>query len=790
MALLSGSWLGPYQIEAPLGAGGMGEVYRARDVRLGRTAALKLLDPDLSSDVVNRGRFEDEARSASTLNHPNIVTIYGVGESGERMYIAMELIEGRTLRARMADGRVGLAEALALGAQVTAALAAAHEQGIVHRDLKPDNVMVTPEGHVKILDFGIATRLAAGSGDGMPEITSATADGGVIGTVGYMAPEQAAGRSATRQSDQFAFGVILYELLTGRRAFQRESRAATLAAILCDEPESLARLAPSAPPDVVRLVERCLSKTPERRFAQTRDLETATRALAAKAASPDVIRFTRRHLLAIAGGTALAAATGVGVWRFWPPRSLAVLPFSSQSDDRETDYLGLGLTESLIWRLRQLPLSVKPLSLVSNFTADATDPRAFGRQIRADYVVGGRVDARNGRLVITASLVDVGSGSTLWQQTFDRASADIFTLWDQVATAVVDDGLHLRLTRDERLKLLSRPTSSVEAYDAFLRARPLQMSLSADDYYGARALLERAVVADPKFAEAWVALAGTYWTAALEGFDRPREAWPEVERSMAAAAAINPTLPDLHFGRAIRSFFADWDWPGANREWQAASARPDEDIQPELLLTYAMSRWAMRDTAAALAIVRRARRIDPLSPTFAQWEAMYLTELRRWDDAAAIYNGILATHPESDAAYFGLAEVRRGQQRMREAVAALVQGHRAGGADERGALGAAMASATGEDGYRQVEMAAVTEIELPQLEAERAQRDYVSPLNFARAYARLGDRDRAFRYLSDAIDDRSPGLVFLNADHAWDALRPDPRFSSFVSRVGLPGGRT
>jgi serine/threonine-protein kinase len=494
--------------------------------------------------------------------------------------------------------------------------------------------------------------------------------------------------------------------------------------------------------------------------------------------------------LTLAGGAPLAAATGVGVWRFWPPRSLAVLPFSRQSDDRDTDYLGLGLTESLIWRLRQLPLAVKPLSLVSNFTADATDPRTFGRQIRADYVVDGRVDARNGRLVITASLVDVGSGATLWQQTFDRASADIFTLWDQVATAVVDDGLHLRLTRDERLQLLSRPTSSVEAYDAFLRARPLQMGESKADYDAARDLLQRAVTADPKFAEAWVALAGTYWTAAIDNFIRPQDAWPEVERSLAAAAGVNPSLSDLHFGRAIKAFFADWSWSTASREWQVASAQPDRDIQPELFLLYAMSRWAMKDVTGALAIVRRARGIDPLSPGFALYEALYLTELRRWDEAAAIYTQIVAARPESDAAYLGLAEARRGQQRMDDAVAALVTGHAIRRDDHNAEMRAVMASARGAEGYRQLEATAASEIELPRLEDWVLRGDYVSPLDFARTYARLGDHDRALAHLADALADRTPGLVFLNADHVWDAFRSDPMFQSIVRRVGLPGGRS
>jgi eukaryotic-like serine/threonine-protein kinase len=790
-----GHRLGGYEIAALLGAGGMGEVYRARDVRLGREVAIKVLDPSIASDPAYRLRFEEEARAASALNHPNIVTIYGVGEEEGAAFIAMELVDGGTLRDRMSAGVMPVPESIDLAAQLASALAAAHDQGVVHRDLKPENVMVTAAGHAKILDFGIARRLGrrAATADVLTgadavgrDATAVTETGTIVGTVGYMSPEQAAGRPATAASDQFSFGAILYELLSGRRAFQRGSKVETLADIMHAEPEPLDRLNPAVPPALRRVLDRCLAKRPEDRFARTRDLEVVLRRLADCETARGVMRLTRRRLLWLGGATAAAAAAGLATWRLWPPPTLAVLPFANVSGSDEVDYLSIGITENLIWRLRHLPLAVRPFSLVSNFVGASIDPRAVGRQLGVGQILTGAIDLRGGRLLVSAELLDVGSGASLWKTTFDRAAIDIFAMWDQVATAVVDDGLHLRLTWDERLQLISRPTNSAEAYDLFLRARPFQMSGSEADYLAARDLLQRAVARDSKFAEAWVALAGTYWTAALDNFTRPSEAWPEVERSLTKAAAVNPQLPDLRFGRAIKAFFADWAWSAAEREWSAASGLPERDIQPELLLTCALGRWAMGDAAGALAIVRQARHIDPLSPIFILTEASYLYHLELWDEAARLYAAVTTTHPDAAAAYFGLAEVRRAQGRFDEAVAARVRGHELEGDDADEMMGEVMATARGEDGYRRLERSALTCLELPRLERRLDSGGYVSPLDFARAHARLGNRDQALRHLAQALADRVPALVFLNVDRAWDGVRDDSAFQVLLARVGLP----
>jgi len=568
-------------------------------------------------------------------------------------------------------------------------------------------------------------------------------------------------------------------MVTGRRAFQGDSRVETVRAIVGAAPEPVHHLTRAVPAALRHVIERCLAKDPANRYLDTQDLDRALRHIRDGLSGG----VTRREWLSL-GAAATVALTGVTAWVFWPLHTLAVLPFVNTAKDDAVDYMCLGLTESLIGRIKHLPLAVKSLSLVSNFVGSSADPREIGRQIGVEKIVAGEVKMNAGQLLVTAELIDCASGVSLWKNHFEGATANIFKLWDEIATAVVDDGLHLRLTREERRELLSRPTDNADAFDLFLRARPFQMSNTEDDDLSARALLQQAVDKDPRFAEAWVALAGTYWTSVLENYLPPSEAWPQVGRCLTRASALNPRLSDLHFGRAIASFFASWTWAAAEREWQQGWAAPDRDLQPELLLTYALARWALNDARGALRIVRRARTLDPLSPMLTLHEASYLLRTNQFEEAAARCRSVIRTHPDMAVPYFSLAEIRRAQQRFDEAIEARRQGHtRRGDSDEE--LVAVLADATGRDGYARIEATAVRRLELRTLE-RRARRGYASPLDFARAYAQLDDRDRAIAHLGEALDGRSPGLVFLNVDRAWDPIRTDPAFRAALERVGLP----
>jgi len=765
---LTGRRISGYDVVALIGAGGMGEVYRARDRRLGRDVALKVLEPSVAADPEYRRRFEHEAQSASALNHPNIVTIYSVGEEDDVAFITMELVQGHTLRQLMAAS-MPLSAVLEISMQLASALSAAHASGIVHRDLKPENIMVTPDGLVKVLDFGIAKRAGA------------PADGGAnIGTVGYMSPEQALGKPAGPASDQFAFGAILYEMLTGRHAFQGESTIETLAAIVDAEPRAIHSLNPRVPPSLRQIVARCLSKPPDARYPSARDLDAALRRV-----RDELSRWpTRRQMLWTGAGTAAATIAGAATWMLWPLPTLAVLPFANTARNEGAEYLCLGLTQSLIDRMKHLPVAVKSFSLLSNFAGSAVDPRAIGRQLRVDKVVTGDVVTVGGHLLVAAALIDAATGETLWKEHYDWLTASFFKLWDELATAIVDDGLHLRLTRDERRELLSRPTDSVEAFDLYLQGRRLQMINTEDDYVAARALFQLAVNKDPRFAEAWVALAGTYWTAVIDNYMAPGDAWSTVDHALGQASALSPRLPDLSFGRAMKIFFYEWNWAAADREWRAAESAPDRDIEPGLLLAHALARWALGDTRDALRLVQRARAIDPLSPLFILHEASYLLHTGRSEEAAARCQSVINTHPDLSSAYFTLAEVRQTQGRFEEAIAARRKAHAVRG-DSDDELDTALAEAAGRDGYARVERIAVRRLELRTLQ-RRTRQEYASPIDFARAYAQLEEADHAFDYLDQALAQRSPGLVFLNVDRAWDSIRADPRFGDAVRRVGLP----
>lgn len=772
--------IGGYQILSFVGAGGVGEVYRARDTRLGREVALKVLARSMAADPAYVRRFEEEARSASVLNHPNIVTIYGVGEEGDIAYIAMELVQGRTLREICAGDAVPVKEVLNLAAQMADALAVAHESGIAHLDLKPENVMVTAGGLVKVLDFGLARRQNA-----MPQV-ALTENGMIRGTVGYMSPEQAAGRPAGLRSDQFSFGVILYEMLSGSRAFERGTAIETLSAIVHEQPAAINSLNADVPTPLQQIVERCLAKDPADRYQDTRQLAVELRQIRDQwdRAAPSL---TRRRAIWLAVAAAVTAASGLAAWRLWPRdrviQSVAVLPFVNAVNDEDAEYLCDGITESLIQRISHLPsLKVMARSTVFNFKGKTVDPRDAGRQLAVDAILTGSVTRRSGRLLITAELVDVATGVRLWSNTYDRAAADVLVVQDEIASAIVDEGIRLRLSDDERRQLVRHPTDDPDAYELYLRARHLQMRETEGDYLNARELLQHAIARDQKFALAYAALAGTYGAMAVDGFERPTDAWPQSNRNVRQALALNPDLPDAHAASAVEAFFFNWDWAGAEREWRIAMQTSGGDVEPELLLAYGLERWALGRPEDALQLARKAREMDPLSSGFIVREADLLLQTGQLDTAVSLYEKVIHDEPGDPRAYFGLADVRRTQGRFNEAIAVRRKGHELAGDD---ALQDVPAKAQGEAGYRQIEQAAAR-LELAGIERRDARGDYASPLDFARAYARLGDKEKAFGYFAAAFEDRAPGLVFLNVDRAWDSIRDDARFRAYVRRVGLP----
>ena len=790
----------------------MGEVYLAEDSRLQRKVALKVLSREVAEDAERLRRLQREARSLAALDHPNIVPVYSFESAEGVHFLTMAFIEGRPLDELIPSQGFALAELLDLAVPIADALRAAHQQGIVHRDLKPANVMRDRDGRPRILDFGLAKRSELVAGDIAQRTTlelsaRMTQEGTILGTFPYMSPEQAEGKPLDARSDIFSFGVMLYEMACGRRPFSGDTAVSLLSSILRDQPRPVWELRPGLPAELDRILVRCLEKDPAGRYAAAEELRSDLEALRAEVArgevrvaapvGPTVVVAaatprdrsrapTRRRALGLAALALGAMALGVAAWRLWPRpaavRSLAVLPFTNSADDPDIEYLCDGLTEGLIRRFSGLPnLRVSPLSAVIHLKGQHVSPREAGRLLAAGSVLTGELERQGERLQVAASLVDGASGEQLWSGSYDRAESELLALQEEMATVVADQGLRAELTREERSRLLRNPTANGDAYDLYLQARHLQRLGTEDAYLEAAELLERATIRDPRFAQAYLTLAGIHTAMVIDGYVRPTDGWARANRFLRQAVALEPDLPDAPAIQHGLAFFFDWDWRGAELERQRFLRSSAGEFTPDMLRTYSFELLALGRLDEALTLARRARELDPLSSVLAMLEADYLVRAGHLDAAIALYRRAIEVEPENPAPYFGLAEALLQHGRFDEAIDARRRAHAAAG-DE--AMARLFAAARGEQGYRQADREWIR-MQLVALEA-RSTWAYVSPLDFARAYAQLGDGERAFEYLEKAFADRCPGLVLLNMDRAWDTVRGDPRFEEAVRRVGLP----
>ncbi len=788
----------------------MGEVYEAHDPRLGRDVAVKILPPGVSQNEDRLKRFTREARTVSALNHPNIVTVYEVGQDGDVAYIAMELVHGKTVRALLMDGELPVKKVLSIGAQTAEGLAKAHASGIVHRDLKPENLMLTADGYVKILDFGLAKQIdkEETSGDA-PTLSLGTAPGVVMGTVGYMSPEQASGRDVDFRSDQFSLGAVLYEMATGMRAFRGDSSIAILAAILRDEPEPISRLNSKMPAPLTWVVQRCFAKDPAERYASTQDLagllrdllehaadgssvvavaeiSAASRASAtAQIAAPPVAARWRpsRTTALVAGGALLLALTVAGWIQLrgggHAIDSLAVLPFVNASKDSDTEYLGDGLTESLIDQMSRVPsLKVMARTTVFRFKGTA-DPQEAGRTLGVGALLTGTVSRQGDQLLVSAELVEIATGARLWGEKYDRPVADLLSVQDSIASGIAG-GLRLRLSGQEKRTLGRRGTENAEAYELFLKARYSFRKDTEEAWLEARRLYAQAVEKDPRFVEAHLGLMASYGMSAVSGYERPAEAWSRQKAEIRRVLEIEPGNAQARRALVIRRFFLDWDWAGTERELRELGDDPRllvaDQFRP-ILITF----WARGRPEEAVALLEKALRADPGDPGLKNMLGNYLAQSGRLEEAIRSYRSAMAGMPTDPRPLFGLAEVLMRRGDVTGAIAARRKGYVMSG-EEDGAT--AFAAARTEKDYEDAETA-VARYRLGELESA-AKEKYVSPLDLARLYAQVGERDKAFVSLDAALAERSPGLVFLKVERAWDRIRDDARFAAVVRRVGIP----
>jgi len=786
-SLTPGTMLGDYEILAPIGAGGMGEVYRARDKTLGRDVAVKVLRPELAADSDRLKRFEQEARSASALNHPNIVHIYVIGEKAGTRYIAMEYVEGRTLRELLKEAPLPTEKIKGIASQVAAGLVKAHAAGIVHRDLKPENVMVTDDGYVKILDFGLVKLVGENRAVDSEMVTRdqlMTQQGVIVGTVQYMSPEQARGWAVDARSDQFSLGSILYEMATGERPFSRESFAQTMSAIIEDEPEPITKLEPETSAELAAIVGRCLKKEPSQRFEAMSELAQELTNV-----SDTPVRRSRRSVLWVAAGLLVAfigVAIGLNVDRFRPSPttpgidSLVVLPVHNLSGDSEEDYLASGMTESMIADLAKIG-ALRVISRTSAMTfKDSEKPLSeIASELDVDAVIEASVLRVGDRVRVTAQLIDVERDEALWAQTYERDFANLLVLESEVARAVAEE-IQVTLTPDEAMRLASGRPVDPEAHEAYLKGRFLLYKNTPEDTDEALRYFETALSEDPNYARAYVGIARVWAARQQYGWATPQEAGPRRVAAVDRALALDDDLAEAHYQLASVNTWTFWDFPAAEREFlRAIELDPN---YPEARVFYARFLNFMNRPGEALPQIERALELDPRNSFFRGMYAVDLCWSRRYDDAIAEARRLLAEDPRQPFGHGALRIAYIGKGMLKEALEAqialvemlvrddelvqlLKRGYDAGSYRDAWRAGAELLAARSGSGA------------------------FVPALDIALYYQAAGLPDEALDWMERAVEQRDPNVLGMRHPSSLDAIpggERNPRVRALLDRIGLP----
>jgi serine/threonine protein kinase/tetratricopeptide (TPR) repeat protein len=830
MTLAAATKLGRYEIRSKLGEGGMGEVYLAEDVRLHRQVALKILPSEVAANKDRMRRFDQEAQAAAALNHPNIAHIYEIGEHDGTNFIAMEFIDGVTLRDKIHREHAELRKLLRYLQHVAEGLAKAHAAGIVHRDLKPDNVMITRDGYAKILDFGLAKLTEQTKRQGVePQEEAPTAvmqpplstPGLVMGTVGYMSPEQAQGRGVDHRSDIFSFGCLLYEAATSQRAFASESTIDTLHKIVHAPVALVKDVNPSAPGDLTRIVRRCLAKDPDERYQSIkeaaielrdvrREIEgaaelettvppsavgsgvTSTASGAARvsvaplstapvSSAEYIVTGIKRHKVVTAIVLIALVLGGLGLAAYLHGRntevaidSIAVLPFVNQSGDPDTEYLADGLTESIINNLTRLPsLKVIARSSVFRYKGKDADPFKAGGDLGVRAVLTGRLLQRGDSLMVSAELVDVRDNKQLWGEQYNRKVADALAVQQEISREITEK-LRLRLSGEEQQRLVRRDTANPEAYQFYLRGRFYWNKRTADGIRKAIEQFQQAIERDPNYALGYVGLADCYIVLEEYAGVPSSETLPKARAAADRALQLDDTLAEAHTSSAS-IYDHQWRWAEAEQEFRRAiSLNPNYPTTHHWFSVHLMTK---RRFDEARNEIKRAQELDPLSPIIGVNVANLYILRGDGDSAVEQCKRLIELDPGfyGGPAQLGLAYLR--QRRYEEAIAALQKAAEMSGraSDSLNDLGNAYAVV----GKRTEALAIAKE-----LEARYARRE-ATELNVAYVYAGLDDRDRTLEWLEKGFQQRSGSLSAVTWLFGFEALRSDPRYADLVRRMGL-----
>jgi eukaryotic-like serine/threonine-protein kinase len=779
-----------YRILKELGAGGMGEVYLAEDTQLSRNVALKLLPKASVSDQNAKRRLVREARAAAKLDHPNICSVYDVGEADGHTFIAMQYVEGETLAERCRKKRLQLRECLEVAIQVTDALSEAHSRGIIHRDIKPQNIMLTDRGQVKVLDFGLAKMIPQGSpaDTNALTLTEITEHSVVVGTVPYLSPEQIHGQGPDVRSDIFSLGVVVYEIVTGHRPFTAEDKLTLIWTILRKEPEPLSRYVSGLPTELDRIVQKCLEKDGERRYQSARELGLDLRKLqeSVQAGSKGAYQRQRQKrpgwiaLTAIAAVLLVIAILGLSRLALWDRAvgkqigSIAVLPFANDGADPKTDYLSDGITEGLINNLSQLPnLKVSGRNSVYHYKGRNVDVFDVGKELRVGAVLSGRVRQLGDELSISVELTDARDKSHIWGEQYKRKLADIFVLQEAIAKEI-SEKLRLKLSGEQSARLLKRHTDNLEAYEFYTRGRYLWNRRTPEDVSKAADYFKQALAKDPAYALAHAGLADSYSLLGDYGALPAKEAFRQAEAAARDALRLDPTLAEAYTSLAHVRLY-DWNWTRAEEEYrQAIALNPNYATAHQW---YANHLVAMGRMEEAQAEIKLALEIDPLSFIINEVAGRHLYLMRQYDQAIERHVKVLELEPTFIPAHaaLGLAYVQKGNYEQ-----AISQFKKAIDLSGNPAYTAELAHAYAVSGQKSRAREMLHTLISP------SRQRYLSPYYIAALYVGLGEAEQAVDWLEKAFDDRSSELMFIKQEPIFAPLRSHSRFQDLLQRIGLP----